>query len=142
MDFWIGLKKDIGEIKTGFRELRQFGWLVMVVCFVLVGVLAFSGRINYGLLLVFALFGIVTNWKPHWWKWPLLVWMTFSLVLGALVSLVILNLIFWLLLTPIGVLSRLARGDFMKIRINKNKVSSSYWIPCDDIKSSDPTKMF
>jgi hypothetical protein len=57
-------------------------------------------------------------------------WLKFAHVLGTVKSQVILTLIFFLFLTPIAVLYRIVKGDFMKLKRSKGH-SKSYWIEKD-----------
>ena len=55
------------------------------------------------------------------------VWLKFAYFVGNINSKIILTLIFFLFLTPIAILYRAVKGDFMKIR-RSNNPSRSYWI--------------
>ena len=54
-----------------------------------------------------------------------LIWMTFATILGWLMTRVILSLIFYLILTPIGLIRRLFGKQFIELRWNKT--DSTYW---------------
>ena len=54
------------------------------------------------------------------------VWLKFAYFIGNINSKIILTLIFFLFLTPIAILYRIVKGDFMILR--KSKPSRSYWI--------------
>lgn len=53
------------------------------------------------------------------------VWMGLALVLGFIMSRLILTLLFYLVITPIGLIAKLAKKDFLDLSINKTK--ESYW---------------
>ena len=53
-----------------------------------------------------------------------IVWMVFALILGWLMTRVILSLVFYLIMTPIGLLTRLLGEDFLAL---KKSNSESYW---------------
>jgi len=53
-------------------------------------------------------------------------WFKFGLLLGSIVSPIVMGLIFFLLMTPIGFLMKLFNKDLLKLNYNKNK--ESYWI--------------
>jgi hypothetical protein len=53
-------------------------------------------------------------------------WLIFAEVLGAVNSRIILGAIFYLFLTPIAVLARLTRGDFLHLR-KRAGADRSYW---------------
>jgi len=120
--------KDIKELKTGTRELRNFGLLVGGV-FALLGLLfmargkaAYPWLLTPGLLLV--AFGSIA---PRILKYIYLVWMGLALVLGFVVSHIILTLFFFLIITPIGLIARLAGKDFLRLKLDRQ--AKSYWIP-------------
>jgi len=120
--------KDIKELKTGTRELRNFGLLVGGV-FGLLGLLFMArGKAAYPWLLtpglVLLAFGAIA---PSTLKYIYLVWMGFALALGFVVSNVILTVFFFLVITPIGLLARLAGKDFLRLKLDRQ--AKSYWIP-------------
>ena len=52
-------------------------------------------------------------------------WFKFGIFLGKIISPVILGIIFFLVVTPIGLIMRLLGKDVLNLKYNKNK---SYWI--------------
>ena len=59
-------------------------------------------------------------------------WFKFGIFLGKIISPIILGIIFFLVVTPIGLLMRLFGKDVLNLRYNKNK---SYWIEKNGPKS-------
>src|SRR6266404_4274094 len=124
----MSIRADLEKLETGARDLRKFGLTVGGV-FVLLGVL-FLLRHNpsYPFLLgigsTLVLFGAI--W-PRALKWIYIAWMTLAFTLGFVMSNVILTLFFFLLVTPIALLSRLFGQDFLARKLDKN--AASYWIP-------------
>jgi hypothetical protein len=59
-------------------------------------------------------------------------WFKFGIFLGKIISPMILGIIFFLVVTPIGLLMRLFGKDVLNLRYNKNK---SYWIEKNGPKS-------
>ena len=59
-------------------------------------------------------------------------WLKFGLLLSKIISPIIMAFIFFIVVTPIGILMRLLGKDLLKIRYNHNK---SYWIEKNNIKS-------
>jgi hypothetical protein len=55
--------------------------------------------------------------------------MSLALVLGLLVSTLLLALLFYLVVTPVGLLARLCGKDFLQRRISRG--AASYWIRRD-----------
>ncbi len=52
-------------------------------------------------------------------------WFKFGLLLGKIVSPLVMGLIFFLVVTPIGLIMRILRKDVLNLKYNKNQ---SYWI--------------
>jgi len=57
-----------------------------------------------------------------------IIWMKFGLILGGIVSPVIMGIIFFGVVTPMGLLMRLFKKDLLNLRMNNEK---SYWIEKD-----------
>ena len=53
------------------------------------------------------------------------VWFKFGIFLGKIISPLIMGFIFFLVVTPIGIIMRLLGKDVLNLKYNKNK---SYWI--------------
>ena len=53
-------------------------------------------------------------------------WFKFGIFLGRIISPIIMGLIFFLVVTPIGLIMRLFGKDVLNLKLNKKK--SSYWI--------------
>jgi hypothetical protein len=109
-----------------------------------------AGLRRFGLLMggILAIFGGVAAWKGLPWAGPVLVlavllagcawiapgalrlvhkgWMALAAVLGAVMSAVILTLLFYLVITPLGPVMRLVGEDPMRRRFEPEL--PSYWI--------------
>ena len=59
-------------------------------------------------------------------------WFKFGIFLGKIVSPLVMGIIFFLVVTPIGLLMRLLNKDLLNLRFNNN---SSYWIEKTEPKS-------
>ena len=53
-----------------------------------------------------------------------MVWMIFALIFGWIMTRVILGIVFYFIITPIGILTRLLGEDFLGLRITN---SNSFW---------------
>ena len=60
------------------------------------------------------------------------IWFKFGILLGKIVSPMIMGVIFFLVVTPIGLIMRLLGKDVLNLKYNKNK---SYWIEKNGPKS-------
>ena len=52
-------------------------------------------------------------------------WFKFGIILGKIISPLVMGIIFFLVVTPIGLLMRLLNKDLLNLKFNNN---SSYWI--------------
>ena len=59
-------------------------------------------------------------------------WFRFGMLLGKIISPIIMGFIFFLVVTPIGLIMRLLGKDVLNLKYNKEK---SYWIEKDGPKS-------
>ena len=62
------------------------------------------------------------------------IWFKFGLFLGKIISPMVMGLIFFFVVTPIGILMRILKKDLLNLKMNNNK---SYWIE----KSGPKSKM-
>jgi len=62
-------------------------------------------------------------------KWIYVGWMTFSLTLGTIVSTVLLTLLFYLVVTPTGLIARAIGKDFLSQKLDPS--ATSYWMVRD-----------
>jgi hypothetical protein len=68
-------------------------------------------------------------------------WMALSRVLSMVMTYVILTIMFFLVITPIGLMLRLAGKDLLQVRADKKK--DSYWVAVDpDGPCSRPDKPY
>ena len=123
----MSIKADLEKLKTGDRDLRKFGLMVGGV-FVLLGVLfllrhrpTYPYFVGVGAALI--IFGAV--W-PRALKYIYIAWMALAFTLGFVMSNVLLVLLFFLLITPLGLLARLFQKDFLARKWNQG--AASYWI--------------
>ena len=125
----MSIHEDLKKLKTGARQLRKFG-LTVGGMFVLLGfLLLVRHRAAYPFFLgagaVLAAFGVI--W-PRALKYVYIAWMALAFTLGFVMSNIILVLFFFLVVTPIGLLARLFRKDFLDRTWDTQ--AASYWISC------------
>jgi polyferredoxin len=122
------LIEEIRNIKSGKKELREFGLLVGGVLG-LIGLFAWwKGKPFFPYLLVPAIVLIVAGGAiPSILKPIQRVWMTAALLIGWVMTSILLSLLFYGVVTPLGILARLMGKDFLDLKFKENK--HSYWIP-------------
>ena len=61
------------------------------------------------------------------------IWFKFGILLGNIIAPIIMGIVFFLVVTPTGLIMRFFRKDILKLKKN---TSDSYWINKDDTNSS------
>ena len=123
----MSIKADLKNLKTGPRDLRKFGLTVGGV-FVLLGVLfLLRHKVSspYFLGLGGALITFGALW-PRALKHIYIAWMALAFTLGFVMSNLLLVLLFFLLITPLGLLARLFQKDFLARKWDQR--APTYWI--------------
>tara|TARA_Y100000590_G_scaffold436077_1_gene556213 strand:- start:398 stop:781 length:384 start_codon:yes stop_codon:yes gene_type:complete len=119
------------DVKTSSN--RSFG----IVFFVVFLIIALFPLINDGNLriwsliisLIFLILGLINSKILT----PLnKIWFKFGLLLGKIISPIVMSIVFFLVVTPIGFLMRIIKKDLLNLKINNNK---SYWIEKSEPKS-------
>ena len=112
------------EIKISSN--RSFG-IVFFIVFLLVAVYPFfkSGDIRLWSLIVSLIFLILGLINSNILTPLNKIWFKFGIFLGRIISPIIMGIIFFLVVTPIGSIMRLMGKDVLSLKFNNNK---SYWI--------------
>jgi len=112
---------------------RSFG-IVFFVVFLLIAVfpLANSEDLRIWSLIISLIFLILGLLKSKILTPLNKIWFKFGILLGKIVSPLIMGAIFFLVVTPIGIILRLMGKDVLNLKYNKNK---SYWIEKSNPKS-------
>jgi len=112
---------------------RSFG-IVFFVVFLLIAVfpLANSEDLRIWSLIISLIFLILGLLKSKILTPLNKIWFKFGILLGKIVSPLIMGAIFFLVVTPIGIILRLMGKDVLNLKYNKN---NSYWIENSSPKS-------
>ena len=118
--------EELKSIKSAKSDLRSFGITIGIILMLFAGYAFWRGNESFQLVLAIGIilfvFGITI---PLLLKPVYLVWMMFATILGWFMTRVILSILFYVILTPIGVVSRLFGKQFLEVRWDKSE--SSYW---------------
>lgn len=121
------LRDEIRQIKHDPKTLRRFGSTLGCFFALLGGVFLWrqSDAWFYFSLwaVVFLFFGLAF---PGVLRPVHRVWMTMALLMGWVMSRVILMVVFYFVLTPVAVVTRVLGKDFLGLR--KGKEESTYWL--------------
>ena len=118
--------EELKNIKSEKKDLRNFGITIGLILLVIAGYLFFKEKesfqmfITIGFTLLFISFIIPVVFKPVF-----LIWMSFATILGWFMTHVILSLLYYTIITPIGVISRLFGKQFLELKWDQSK--ESYW---------------
>ena len=114
---------------------RSFGILFCIV-FLLIAIwpLISSSSVRYWALVLsvtFLILGIINSKLLS----PLKVyWIKLGEILGKVIAPLVMSLVFFIILTPIGLILRIFGKDLLKLKRNKK---NSYWLSRGDLKSMD-----
>jgi len=124
------------------RDLRKFG-LVMATAFSIVaGILLWRDRMWAIYLFAPAAFLLLLGLTRPTWLWSSQkVVMVFAEAMGTVVTLVILTLTFFLVITPVGWFKRIFSGDTLGLTFDPER--RTYWVDADpDGPASRPDRPF
>ena len=119
------------KVKIGSN--RSFG-IVFFIFFMIIGTypIFFQGELRIWPLIVsiiFLLLGIINSR----FLTPLnLLWFKFGMLLGRIISPIVMGLVFFLVVTPTGLIMRILNKDLLRL---KKKNIKTYWIERSSIKS-------
>ena len=130
------------RLKEDPREWRKFGLGAALVLAAVVGVICWRATIPkpaaVALLTGLAGAAVLALARPAAFRGPYRLGMRVSHGLGRIVAPLLLGVIFFLVLTPLGLLLRLLGKDLLRLR--RDPAARSYWQPAPE--ASDLTKMF
>lgn len=114
------------QIKSGKRELRNFGLLMGAIFSVIAGIMVWQEKSYYALLLGPGFFFLGAGvFFPACLKPIYIPWMGLANILGWIMTRVILSLLFYLIVTPIGLIARVSGKQFLDLAMDKS--NDSYW---------------
>ena len=119
--------KNLINIKR--KDNITFG-ILFFVFFLIIGLypLKSDGAIRIWSVLFSLVFLIVTIIRPNLLTFLNKLWIKFGILLGRIISPIVMGLVFFFVVTPIGVLVRILKKDVMGLK----RGASSYWINRED----------
>jgi hypothetical protein len=122
--------------------LRLFGWQMAIVWPLLFGLLLpwlFSSAWLWWPWLLSAVFAVLALLAPGLLYWPARVWLGFAHIMGWLNTRLILAVLFFVIITPLGlVLGALGKLDY-RARLSN---TGSYWKKANDITADNMKEPF
>ena len=117
------MKKNLVKISSN----RSFGFLFFVV-FIAISLWPLKSQEDLRLwALILSLIFLVLGILNSRFLTPLnKLWYKFGIFLGSIASPIVMGIVFFMVVTPIGLIMRFLGKDLL--RVNKNKIASTYWI--------------
>ncbi len=120
------LKEELKHIDTSEKSVKKTGITVGVVLILISFILWWLGKNSFvyfsfagGIFIILSYIAIPLLSPFH------KLWIGLSLVLGFVMSRIILTILFYLVVTPIGLLAKLVGKKFMPLGFDKN--AETYW---------------
>ena len=119
--------KNLISIKR--KDNITFGILFFIL-FLIIGLypLKSEGLIRIWSVVLSLVFLIITIIRPNLFTFINKLWIQFGILLGKIISPVVMGLVFFFVVTPIGILVRIFKKDVMGLKRNAN----TYWIKRED----------
>ena len=117
--------EELNNIKSGRKDLKSFGFIIGFILMLISVFLFFREKDSFiyffSIGLIFNGLGIIipAALKPFY-----KIWMTFAIIIGWVMTRVILSVLFYLIISTIGIFARLVGKDFLNL---KSKNNESYW---------------
>lgn len=118
--------EEIKNIDSSETALKKFGFTMAAVSLIIGGLLFYyndSAAVYF--FSITTLLAISSFVAPIALKPLNFLWMSIAVVLGFIMTRIILGILFYLVITPIGLIAKLAGKDFIDKKIDKSK--TSYW---------------
>ena len=118
--------EEIRNIKSGKKELRNFGSTIGIVLLLIAGVLFYK---NNNLFISFAyiagVFIVLGFLFPQLLKPIYFIWMIFAVMIGWVMTRLILSVLFFVIISIIRLIAGIFGKSFLELNISKD--SKSYW---------------
>ena len=134
---WISdVKTEIKNLELGRKKLRSFGLLVGGIFILISAWIFFSQRdefpeaTNYTFAYILSVAGgilfISGALFPLILKTPYKIWMGLAFATGWVVSRILIMILYYIVVTPLGIIAKLFRKEFLDLKFKDNK--DSYWV--------------
>ena len=119
--------KNLINIKR--KDNITFGILFFIL-FLIIGLypLKSEGLIRIWSVVLSLVFLIITIIRPNLFTFINKLWIQFGILLGKIISPIVMSLVFFFVVTPIGILVRIFKKDVMGLKRGAN----TYWINRED----------
>ena len=117
--------EEIKNIQSTSKILKSFGFTIGFLLLIIGAVLFYNSNelfvyfFSIGLIFICLSLIAPTVLKPGH-----KIWMTFAIIIGWVMTRIILSVLFYLIISTIGIFARLVGKDFLNL---KSKSNESYW---------------
>ena len=118
--------EEIKNIQIKKTDLRKFGITGGFILLIIAGLLfwkeneSFHVSLTIGIILCSLSIALPIILKPIFW-----IWMICAILIQWIITRIILSLIYYLIITPVGLIGRLLGKQFIELKWNSN--NSTYW---------------
>ena len=117
--------EELKNIPNSNKDIKSFGITIGIVLFIISAILMYYAKEFYQFSAIIASTFIVLGFiLPVLLKPIYFMWMAFAAILGWVMTRVILSIVFYFILSPIGIITRLLGEDFLQL---KKSSLQSYW---------------
>ena len=118
-----------GEVVKADTE-RRFGQVFAVMFAIIGGLMVWRQNAHWLFAFVAsAVFLALALWAPNVLYWPNRLWLALGLLLNKIMQPIVLAVVFYLVVTPIGLMMRLTGKDPLRLKLDKD--AKSYWLERD-----------
>lgn len=139
----MSIFQEIKNIKSEKSDLKKFGITIGVAFLIIFFALFFLKKTWYNPIIITGIILIGLGYVIPKALLPLQkIWMAFSIIMGWAISHLMLCIVFYAIITPIGIIAKIFGKNFISLRFRGPE--KSYWISRDDktAKSEDYEKQF
>ena len=118
------------KLNKSYKKNNITFGILFFIFFLIIGLypLISNEPIRIWSIIVSSVFLIITIIKPNLFTFLNKLWIKFGILLGKIISPIVMGLVFYFVVTPIGILVKIFKKDVMGLKRGK----SSYWINRED----------
>lgn len=122
---------DIKKISSSKKELFKFSLTIGIILIIFGTIFLLKNKdYYYYLFIASAIFILSGIFQPLLLKPLQKAWMTIAIILGWISTRIMLTFIFYLVISPIGLIAKLFRKNFLDSKVKKTQ--STYWNDRED----------
>ena len=122
------MSQDLGSHHSIERSNERSFGIVFTIFFLILSIYPIINKetINVFFLIISIIIFVITILRPSLFYFPNKIWFKFGILLGKIVSPLVMGIIFYLTVTPTGIIMRLLRKDLLKKKLEIKE--KTYWV--------------